>query len=202
MLFTHIARLNILSSALPEGWKLNDENDNWPQKPIIDGLPYKLESSIYDSASYLLDIEAVKQQKVEVKPNGFYRHENVQNAYSELHQQKAELMTSNDKLRLENAELRKVLERVCKSVGEIEELLENTSGVTLLDSEIDWLARNRRFNGTRAVNRYAEGDGIETMSRVLHRPHYSRLYELKAEFVTDANYNAVAERRKQLHLIP
>lgn len=200
MRFTHISRLNILASALPDGWELNDENDNWPQNPIIDGLPYKLESSIYDSASYLLDIEAVNQQKHEVEPNGFYRHENVQNAFSELHQQKAELMASNDKLRLENVKLRKLLQDVCQSLDKIEALLESTSGVSLLESEIDWLAHNRRFNGTRAINRYAHAEGIEAMSRVLDKPFYSQFYELKAEFITDANYDAIAERRKQLEL--
>lgn len=128
---------------------------------------------------------------------------------------KALLEAENEKLRLQNAELivvvgrltrgnselQKLIERLCKLTADTQEMLLDTS-VTLLDSEITWLARNRRFNGKRPINLFAQTNDIESMNRVLDKPAYSKFYQLKAEFITDANYCAIAERRKQLEFVP
>lgn len=61
MPFKHYAALVIWDNALPEGWELNDEHTNWPTNPVLDGLPYRLESKRYNDAVYILDIEALKK---------------------------------------------------------------------------------------------------------------------------------------------
>jgi hypothetical protein len=119
-----------------------------------------------------------------------------------LRHENALLRDENVRLRLDNARLRKLIKQNMKAMRETLESLEDVAGVTLLDSEIDWLARNRRFNGNRAVNRYARAEGIESMNRVLEKQSYSSFYTLKEEFATDANYQAIAERRQQLNLLP
>jgi hypothetical protein len=62
MPFKHFATLVIWDYALPDGWKLDDEHSNWPPNPVIDGLPYRLESKRYNDAVYVLDIEAFKSK--------------------------------------------------------------------------------------------------------------------------------------------
>jgi hypothetical protein len=119
-----------------------------------------------------------------------------------LRHENALLRDENVRLRLDNTRMRKLIKQNMKAMREILESLEDEPSVTLLDSEIDWLARNRRFNGNRAVNRFAWAEGIESMNRVLNKKSYSAFYTLKEEFMTDANYQAIDQRRQQLGLLP
>jgi hypothetical protein len=132
-----------------------------------------------------------------------------------MNKDKAHLEAENAKLRLQNEELKvvvgrltrgnsdlqKLIERICKLSEDTQAMLLDT-GVTLLDSEITWLALNRRFNGNRPINLFWPAEGIEDMERILEKPPYSKYHQLRQAFITDANYHAIAERRKQLGLIP
>jgi hypothetical protein len=120
MPFKHFATLVIWDYALPDGWELNNEHSNWPTNPVIDGLPYRLESKRYNDAVYALNIEAFKDlqtRKIDelaalantlIGPE--IEHLKVENAIMET--QKAALEMHNQRLENENARMKEIIEMV------------------------------------------------------------------------------------------
>lgn len=124
-MFNHISVLKIYEHSLPDGWVLNEERDNWPKNPIIDGIPYTLSDLNGGHAVYVIDIESFLSQTAALKAQVAGLQEDLRRVVNtDLDYESPATEAALAKCELQNQELKHAAKRAEAKVDGLEHALE------------------------------------------------------------------------------